>query len=279
MAHDSLPHYSLGAKDAEHRRLIDLASHEEDRVADACRRAGIGDGATVLDLGCGPLGALAALARVVGKRGRVVGVDASAAALEKARSMLPQSTFPQIEFIHAEVHEVRREQLGDDGADLGYCRLLLLHQRDPVQTIRAMAALVRPGGAIIAHEPSNDVQHAPASEPRVQAMTRVWELVLAAARARGARTDFARNGRSFFEVAGLSVESQRAYVVHYPPEIGYGIPRIALKSLGPTIAEHALASEEEIAQLDAELRDAATRPGVQWVSSPLMFEWIGRVLP
>ena len=52
--------YTLGATDAELRRLIDLASHEEDRVVDACRRAGIGEGATVLDLGCGPLGALGA---------------------------------------------------------------------------------------------------------------------------------------------------------------------------------------------------------------------------
>src|SRR5687768_11771451 len=77
MPHE-LPHYSLGATEAEHRRLIDLASHEEQHVVDACRRAGIGEGATVLDLGCGPLGGLAALAGVVGRAGTVIGIDASA---------------------------------------------------------------------------------------------------------------------------------------------------------------------------------------------------------
>ena len=51
-------HYTLGASDAELRRLIALASHEEDRVIDACRRAGIGEGMVVADFGCGPLGAL-----------------------------------------------------------------------------------------------------------------------------------------------------------------------------------------------------------------------------
>jgi hypothetical protein len=39
MSEPALPHYALGSTDAEHRRLLQLASHEEDRVADACRRA------------------------------------------------------------------------------------------------------------------------------------------------------------------------------------------------------------------------------------------------
>jgi hypothetical protein len=42
------------------------------------------------------------------------------------------------------------------------------------------------------------------------------------------------------------------------------------------LAELQLASEEEIAQLDGELEEAKTRTGVQWVSSPLMIEWIAR---
>lgn len=65
-------------------------------------------------------------------------------------------------------------------------------------------------------------------------------------------------------------------MVHYPPAIGYEIPRVALNSLRPTLTEHALASEDEIAQLDLELTAAKTREDVEWVSSPLMIEWIAR---
>lgn len=269
----SLPHYSLGATDAEHRRLVQLASHEEDRVADACRRAGIGAGATVLDLGCGPLGAIAALAGVVGSEGRVLGIDGSAAALEKARRFV---RFPGVRFVQADVNDVSREQLGIEAADLAYCRLVLLHQADPACTVRNMVTLLRPGGMLIAHEASDLPMHTPASEPPVAAMTRVWELVIAGARARGARTDFARNGCAYLEQAGLTVESHRMYAVHYPPEIGYDIPRVALQSLRPTIAEHGLASDDEILRLDEELDNAKRRTDVQWVSSPTMFEWIGR---
>lgn len=276
MPHVDLPHYSLGATDAEHRRLIDLASHEESRVIDACRKAGIAAGATVLDLGCGPLGGLAALSGVVGAEGTVIGIDASAGALEKARSILPPSRYPAVRFLHADVNELTREQLGVDGADLAYSRLMLLHQADPARTLRRMASVLHERGVVIAHEPSDQPAHAPACEPHVPAMTRVWELVIAAARARGARTDFGRKGRAYLEEAGFEVESHSAYAVHYPPAIGYEIPRIALGSLRPALAEHDLASEEEIARLDGELEEAKHRTGVQWVSSPLMFEWIGR---
>lgn len=270
---NTLPsNYSLGATDAELRRLVALASQEGDRVLEAAARANVGAGATVLDLGCGPLGALAALAGVVGSRGTVIGVDASAAAVEKARSLLPQ-----VRVLQADVNELSLAQLGlADGADMAYCRLMLLHQRDPERTLRQMASLVRPGGAVVAHEPSDLPAHAPASEPAVPAMTRVWELVIAAARARGARTDFGRRGRAYLESAGLTVESHRAYAVHYPPEVGYEIPRTALASLRPVLAEHGLAGDDEIAHLDGELEAAQSRADVQWVSSPLMIEWIAR---
>ena len=263
--------YSLGATDAELRRLIHLASHEEDRVVDACRRAGIGPGATVVDLGCGPLGALAALAGVVGSDGTVIGIDANAHALERARSLLPE-----LRLVQADVNELSHEQLGAGRVDLAYSRLMLLHQADPARVLGRIAALLHPGGMMIAHEPSDLPSHAPASEPHVPAMTRVWELVIAAARARGARTDFGRRGRAYLEEAGFTVESHRAYVVHYPPDIGYDIPRVALGSLRPVLVQHGLASDDELARVNRELEEAKHRTDVQWVSSPLMFEWIAK---
>jgi hypothetical protein len=104
----------------------------------------------------------------------------------------------------------------------------------------------------------------------------VWDLVIRAARARGAHTDFGPRGRSYLERAGLTVESHRAYVVHYAPALGIDIPRIALQSLWPTLEEHALATRDEVEQLNSELIEASRRMDVQWVSSPLMFEWIAR---
>lgn len=266
--------YTLGSTDAELRRLIALASHEEDRVVDACRRASIGAGAVVADFGCGPLGALHALSQIVGSSGSVIGIDASAHALEKAQVLLANAA--NVRLVHADVNDVAPSQLGIDVLDAAYCRLMLLHQPDPARVLSRMHALLKPGGVVIAHEPSDELAHAPASEPHAPSMTRVWELVVGAARSRGARTDFGRRGRAYFDAAGFTVEQTRAYVVHYAPEIGYEIPRVALASLRPVLEEHRLASSEEIEELDADLRERQTRRDVQWVSSPLMFEWIAR---
>jgi SAM-dependent methyltransferase len=259
--------YTLGATDAELRRLVALASHEENRVLDACQRARVSDGSVVADFGCGPLGALGALAQVAGASGTVFGIDASAHALEKARVLLADA--PRVQLIEADVATVELPPL-----DAAYSRLMLLHQPDPARVLAHMHASLRDGGVLIAHEPSDLAVHAPASEPHVPAMTRVWELVIAAARSRGARTDFGRRGRAYLEAAGFTVEHSHAYVVHYPAAVGYEIPRVALASLRPVIAEHRLASDEEVEALDRELR--AHREDVLWVSSPLMFEWIAR---
>lgn len=266
------PHYTLGASDAELSRLIALASHEEDRVLDACRRAAVGEGMAAVDLGCGPLGALGALARVVGSSGTVIGVDASAHALERARILLAGES--HVRLVHSDVNDVSLETLAVEAIDLAYSRLMLLHQPDPARIVAHMARLLRPGGVFITHEASDLLEGAPASEPDVPALRRVWELVIGAARLRGATTDFGRRGGGYLQAAGLRVEGSRAYYVHYPAEIGFGIPRVALASLRPVI-ENRLTSRHEIAELDAELQ-RWSEAGVQWVSSPLMFEWIAR---
>ena len=266
-------HYTLGASDAELRRLIALAAHEEDHVIDACRRAGITRGMVVTDLGCGPLGALSALSRVVGSTGRVIGVDASAPALDRARLLLANA--PNVQLVHEDVHDITLARLDVDAIDAAYCRLLLLHQPDPVRVLTRVWDLLGPGGVVITHEPSDRIVDAPRSEPDCPAMTRVWELVVGAARLRGAQTGFARRGRAYLSATGFVVEQTRAYFVHYPPEVGYEIPRVALASLRPVI-EDRLASGEEIARLDHELQAMKERDDVQWVSSPLMFEWIAR---
>jgi SAM-dependent methyltransferase len=268
------PHYSLGASDPELRRLIALATHEEDHVADACRRAGVSEGAVIADLGCGPLGALVALARVVGPHGRVIGVDASERALERARAIT--SALPQVRLLHADVNRIERLELAPDGLDAAYSRLMLLHQGDPANVLARVRSLLRPGGVFIAHEPSDQLRHAPACEPDLPAITRVWELVIAAAQRRGATTDFGRCGRAYLEAAGFTVEHTRAYAVHYAPEVGLEIPRVALASLRPVIEEHQLASDAEVVTLSETLEQAKGNSGLQWVSSPVMFEWIAR---
>jgi cyclopropane fatty-acyl-phospholipid synthase-like methyltransferase len=77
--------YPLGYTEDEARRLAAQAAYLEDLAGDVLRRAGLGAGMQVLDLGCG-VGDLSFLAaRMVGAAGTVLGIDRNASSIETAR--------------------------------------------------------------------------------------------------------------------------------------------------------------------------------------------------
>src|SRR3712207_3848335 len=78
--------HDLGREDQD--RLVRIADLLARFVRETCYHTGLKPGSAVIDIGCGPLGALAVLADVVGPTGTVVGLDASAEALEHARLVL-----------------------------------------------------------------------------------------------------------------------------------------------------------------------------------------------
>ena len=77
--------YALGYSEDEARRLASQAAFLEDLTADVLRRAGIGSGMEVLDLGCGVGDVSVLAARMVGECGAVLGIDRAASSVEMAR--------------------------------------------------------------------------------------------------------------------------------------------------------------------------------------------------
>jgi 2-polyprenyl-3-methyl-5-hydroxy-6-metoxy-1,4-benzoquinol methylase len=76
--------YALRLTDAEIGRYRMMAEQARTAEADLWRLAGIGPGARVADLGCGPGALLPALAAEVGPTGHVTGVDGDPAAVGAA---------------------------------------------------------------------------------------------------------------------------------------------------------------------------------------------------
>ena len=77
--------YPLGYTNDEARRLAMQAAYLEDLTADVLRRAGVGTGLHVLDLGCGVGDVSLLVARMVGTAGSVLGIDRSTDTIEIAR--------------------------------------------------------------------------------------------------------------------------------------------------------------------------------------------------
>lgn len=121
-----------------------MASHEgleKLRVRKTLEAIQLPDGATILDYGCGR-GAWAKLLHVVFPQARLVGIEISPTAVERARL-----DHPGDEFL---VFAGGQAPLPDESCDLVFSYHVLEHVRDLRESVADMARLVRPGGYICA---------------------------------------------------------------------------------------------------------------------------------
>ena len=147
-------------EDADQVRSYNLdkldRSAEDDRLAVQARaalamelaylqRLGLPADATLVDVGCGPGLLSAELARLA-PHGRVIGVDADPKLLDLARSRCAQQGLSHAEFVQAWADNTPLE---NDLADLSYARFLFQHLPKPLDALREMARIVKPGGQVM----------------------------------------------------------------------------------------------------------------------------------
>jgi SAM-dependent methyltransferase len=137
--------YPLGSSPAEIERL--RRQHETWRGPTEAlwRLAGFSPGNTIVDLGCGPGFTALDLARLVGERGRVLGVDASATAAAEARDGARRQGLPNVRIVTAAAGEVDLSSEQPDGI---FARWLFCYLSDPAVVLRHVAGRLRSGGVV-----------------------------------------------------------------------------------------------------------------------------------
>ncbi len=140
--------YLFDRGQADQERLSRSSEALSAFTSGGCLRAGLRRGGRAIDIGCGPLGALIALAELVGPEGRVAGLDSSGEALALAHAILTQRGYTTLTLVQGELDTVLTAQLCPPGPfDLAYVRFLV-HQRDPADSLWRIVRLLRPGGRI-----------------------------------------------------------------------------------------------------------------------------------
>ena len=109
------------------------------------RLAGFGPGQTIADLGCGPGFTTLDLVRLVGERGRVIGVDASATAAAAARDQAARQGVSNVHIVTANVGDA---DLSAEHIDGVFARWLFCYLPNPAAVLRHVANSVRPGGVV-----------------------------------------------------------------------------------------------------------------------------------
>jgi SAM-dependent methyltransferase len=240
-----------------------------------CRRAAIGIGARAIDIGCGPLGAMAALSEIVGDTGEVFGLDSSAEALARAKMLLEHLSLRNVQLVHADLRTVDLDELELRGRfDFAYCRLVLLHQQDPTALLQRVLELVRPGG-YIAYQDILDDPTRPACEPAVPAQTRGWKMILELFARRSLTPDVARDHGTLARTIGCEVVHQRGKFPVLSAREGLEIVQQLLNASRNHLSEAGVASPLETDALIAELESAKAGSYRYW-HGPLAIETLIR---
>jgi len=233
--------YPLGYSELEERRLAEQGALLEGFTADVFRRAGLREGMTVLDVGCGVGDVSLLAARFVGPKGAVLGIDRAASSVQTARSRATALGVAHARFEQADLASFETRQTFD--ALVG--RLVLLYLPDPAGTLKRLSQYLRPGGIVAFQEFD---MTAMAQEPPGEPFVKVRSWLLAAFTAAGAQLDMGTKLYSTFLRAGFPAPDMTAaaLVVCGPIPTGYGYPVGVLRSLLPLIERTGIASAAEI---------------------------------
>lgn len=136
--------YVLGHTHEELARLEAQAELFEEPTEDILKKAGIGPGMRVLDIGCGVGDVALIAAALVGPTGSVLAVDQSDAALATARARAEASGLGWVSFMQADIDSLSL----DEKVDAVTGRFILMHLPDPAETIRNALANLVDGGSL-----------------------------------------------------------------------------------------------------------------------------------
>ena len=251
-------HYALGYSAEEERRLALQAKMFEGLTEDVLRRAGIGAGMRVLDIGCGVGDVSFLAARLVGPSGSVVGIDRADELIETARRRAKHLGIDNVAFVPTDVSGFETDMTFD--AVIG--RLILLYLPDPSKTLQRLSLHLRPGGVIAFQEMDMSTFLPPGSAALItRALTWVYEAFGAA----GAQREMGPRLPDIFMKAGLpSPEMTAAQKVTsgFEPSV-YAVVAGLARSLLPVMERAKIATAEEVGveTLAERLRDEAIENG------------------
>ena len=138
--------YALTVSEVEVRRYRFMAERAMAEEAEAWHRAGIGPGAVVADVGCGPAAVSVVIAELVGPEGRVIGIEPDHSARTVARQLITEAGVGNVELRPGSAIQTG---IPPGSVDVVMLRHVLAHNgRDEQPIVDHLASLVRPGGSV-----------------------------------------------------------------------------------------------------------------------------------
>lgn len=236
--------YALGASEAEAERLVRQSGLYASFTRRLLEQAGLGPGARVLDVGTGAGDVALVAAEIVGPSGGVVGVDRNPEILDTARGRALRAGLTNVTFVEGDAGA----SMGpEDDFDAAVGRLVLMHQQDPANTLRSVAARVRSGG-VVAFQEYNVTSRSLVAFPPMPLLEKALGWLVETLERAGVETEMGFKLRGTFLEAGLPEPRLELYapVGGGPLWGGYEFAAETLRSLLPLTEKLGIATAEEV---------------------------------
>lgn len=252
-----------GDGDAARLALLDKVYGPDcHRILAAC---GVAAGMRAADLGCGTGSTTAWLAAQVGPQGEVCAVDFAPEQLSVAETRLRDAG--NVRFLAASADATN---LPRDTFDIVHCRLLLCHVVNPLDVVREMMALARPGGLVIVFDMDiNGLQ----TYPPTNCFARTRDMIRQAGKVRGRDYEIGMKLPALFREAGLlRPELALIHPVHLRSE-EKRLWEYSLFASQPAIVQHGVAADAEFDGLREEFAAVARDDSCVVAQTPLAACW------
>jgi ubiquinone/menaquinone biosynthesis C-methylase UbiE len=223
-------------------------------------------GLSVLDVGCGPGTITGDLAARVAP-GPVTAVDRFDQPLDVARAEMQRRNLSNVSFATADVHKL---EFPDDTFDVVHAHQVLQHVADPVQALREMRRVCRPGGIVAAR----DADYAGfVWFPQLPALDLWRDLYSQAARANRGEPDAGRRLLSWALAAGFADITPTGSLWCYATAAtrqwwgGMWADRILHSGVGRELLRLGLATTAQLEEISAAWRAWAAAPD-GWLAIP-----------
>ncbi|MCG6926946.1 MAG: methyltransferase domain-containing protein [Acidobacteria bacterium] len=237
-------------------------------------RAAFGEGATVVDLGCGPGYTTLDLARAVGPEGRVIAVDRDGErSLSLLRERAEEAGFSNVETRVAELEVFDLPQASVDGV-YGRWVLMYLPERAVAPLIERVAGWLKPSAVCALAELCN-YRHIHIHPPSAHLPAIAEALMRAVAGDRGCNPEIGNLLPGLLHRSGLRVElhvSTKAVRATTPEWLW---PDVLFRDHLPALVDEGLLSREMLDAFLAEWNERSRDPGAVFFGSPMM-EVVGR---
>jgi ubiquinone/menaquinone biosynthesis C-methylase UbiE len=158
---------------------------------------GLKPGIKVLDAGCGTGAVTRRMAAKVSP-GEVHGIDIDSLFISEAKKLATNEGIKNIGFELSDVDDLKH----DDGTfDVSYCRLVLMHVKNPVKTVTELKRVTKKGGIVAV---SDNDDGGVITYPEMPKMMDMWAKYGRSAKTRGEDRYIGRQLFSIFSQVGLS---------------------------------------------------------------------------